>query len=179
MRYAKIREMDISNGEGVGISLFVQGCHFHCSGCFNPETWDFSGGEEWTKEAERKFVDLAGRSYVKRISILGGEPLANENVAGVFDLVLKLKNLYPQKKIWLYTGYTIDHILKHSSSLADYARRFMLDHIDVLVDGQFELDKQDLLNKEVVFAGSTNQRVIDTKATIRENKIVLLSSHER
>lgn len=175
MRYAKIREMDISNGEGVGVSLFVQGCHFHCHGCFNPETWDFSGGKEWTKDVERKFIDLAGKPYVKRISILGGEPLADENIVGTFDLCIKLKNQYPEKKIWLYTGYTIEHILRHASTLADHGRRYILDHIDVLVDGQFELGKQDLLNEEIVFAGSTNQRVIDMKSTFREERIILLN----
>ena len=95
MRYAKIREMDISNGEGIGVSLFVQGCHFHCKGCFNPETWDFNGGNEWTDEVENKFIELAGLPYIKRISILGGEPLANENAISVCSIIQRLKNTYP------------------------------------------------------------------------------------
>ena len=87
MRYSQIREMDISNGEGIGVSLFVQGCHFHCKGCFNQETWDFNGGKQWTKETKNKFVELAGKPYVKRISILGGEPLADENITEVYFLL--------------------------------------------------------------------------------------------
>lgn len=135
IRYAQIREMDISNGESIGIALFVQGCHFHCKNCFNIETWDFDGGKEWTPEVEDKFVELANRSYVKRISILGGEPLADENLDGVLHLVERLRKEFPesqyivpnqendhnilnenpdkrrlslpQKMIWLYTGYTV------------------------------------------------------------------------
>ena len=108
MRYSQIREMDISNGSGVGISLFVQGCHFHCKGCFNQETWDFNGGNEWTPEIEKKFLELANRPYIKRISILGGEPLANENVSTVMELIQKLKRQYPEKEsvalYWIYVG---------------------------------------------------------------------------
>lgn len=125
--------MDISNGEGVGVALFVQGCHFHCSNCFNPETWDFNDGKEWTVEVKNKFLELVGRPYIKRVSILGGEPLAGENIDDVLDLVTEINKRYntpqdrvyvtdsnnniltnfsdeirlssPQKSIWLYTGY--------------------------------------------------------------------------
>ena len=106
MRYSLIREMDVSNGWGVGISLFVQGCHFHCKGCFNQDTWDFNGGKEWTPEIEKKFIELANKEYIKRISFLGGEPLAKENVETVLWLIKTLKSNYPDKKIWLYTGHT-------------------------------------------------------------------------
>lgn len=107
MRYAQIRKMDISNGEGIGISLFVQGCHFHCKNCFNQETWDFKGGKEWTPAVEEGFIKLAGKPYIKRISILGGEPLADENVKAVYDLIVHLREIYgDSKEIWLYTGYT-------------------------------------------------------------------------
>lgn len=135
IRYAQIRSLDLSNGEGIGVALFVQGCHFHCLNCFNPETWDFSGGKEWTEEVKNKFMELVNRPYIKRISILGGEPLAEENLDGVLDLVTEVNKRYntvqyidknaqenhnmlnanadeirlssPQKTIWLYTGYTI------------------------------------------------------------------------
>lgn len=175
MRYAKIREMDISNGSGVGVSLFVQGCHFHCKGCFNQETWDFGGGAEWTYEMKQKFIELAGKPYVKRISILGGEPLADENVLEIFSLVLDLKKTYPDKKIWLYTGYTLEEIVKIAKSRECEAlhRLLLLMAIDYLVDGRFELDKQDLFNKEIIFAGSTNQRILDAQAIwqrIKENQ---------
>ena len=181
MRYSKIREMDVSNGEGLGISLFVQGCHFHCRGCFNPETWDFSGGKEWNKQVEQQFLHLASKPYVNRISILGGEPLCDENVLCVCDLVDKLKHLYPDKKIWVYTGYKYEDIINLSEPFykQDWIviNRIKLIHmIDVLVDGQFQLENQDLYNEHIVWAGSTNQRVIDVPATLSDGKIHIYNS---
>lgn len=164
MRYSKIREMDVSNGEGLGISLFVQGCHFHCRGCFNPETWDFSGGKEWTNEIKDKFFELAGKPYITRISILGGEPLCNENVAEVNSIIKELRQLYPQKKIWIYTGYKLDDILSSGFLKEDEnweTRMNTVLNASVLVDGQFQLENQDLFNEHIVWAGSTNQRVIN------------------
>lgn len=165
MRYAQIRKMDISNGEGIGVSLFVQGCHFHCKGCFNQETWDFNGGKEWDEQTEREFISLASPDYIKRISILGGEPLADENIAAVSKLIRRLKEIYPEKMIWIYTGYTWD-------TLDAYGKLRFIQDADVLVDGQFQLDKQDLFNKYIVFAGSTNQRIIDVQASIANEEIV-------
>lgn len=143
MRYAQIRSIDISNGEGVGVSLFVQGCDKkpHCKNCFNPETWDFNGGKEWTEETKNKFLELIDRPYIKRVSILGGEPLAEQNLDGVLDLIQTIREKYPipqndnrenpyklrvsendnsdeirisfpKKAIWLYTGYQISEIVK-------------------------------------------------------------------
>lgn len=167
MRYAKIREMDISNGEGVGISLFVQGCHFHCRGCFNPETWDFNGGKEWTQEIEDKFIELAGKPYVRRISILGGEPLADENVECVFSVVQRLRNTYPDKKIWIYTGYKwedICNIAKNVDNELNRLKKFMTVCLaDFVVDGQFQLENQDIYNEKIIWAGSTNQRIIKVR----------------
>ena len=142
MRYASIRELDISNGEGVGVALFVQGCHFHCHNCFNTETWDFSGGKEWTPDVKEKFLELIDRPYIKRVSILGGEPLADENLDDVLDLVTEINKRYnfqkvdsanpynmgvsevknsdkirllsSHKNIWLYTGYKL--IIDYSES---------------------------------------------------------------
>ena len=156
--------MDVSNGEGLGISLFVQGCHFHCKGCFNQETWDFSGGKEWNKKIEDEFVALASPQYIKRISILGGEPLADENIAAVSNLIERLKIEQPDKKIWIYSGYTWEAIMNLNKQL-------FISKADILVDGQFQIDKQDLYNEHIVFAGSTNQRVIDIKETIKQGKI--------
>lgn len=168
MRYALIREMDISNGIGVGVSLFVQGCHFHCEGCFNEETWDFCGGHEWTKEVEERFFDLINRPYIKRVSILGGEPLAPENLPGVLLLLAKIKTKFPDKTIWLYTGYKWETIQKEEIR---YATALCA---DVVVDGQFDLSKQDLLNEKIVFAGSTNQRIINTRETLKAKEVVEL-----
>jgi anaerobic ribonucleoside-triphosphate reductase activating protein len=181
MRYSKIREMDVSNGEGLGISLFVQGCHFHCRGCFNPETWDFSGGKEWNKQVEQQFLHLASKPYINRISILGGEPLCDENVLYVCDLVDKLKQLYPDKKIWVYTGYKYEDIINlsvpfYKQNWNDINRIKLVHMVDVLVDGQFQLENQDLYNEHIVWAGSTNQRVIDIPATLSDGKIHIYNS---
>ena len=111
MRYASIRELDISNGEGVGVALFVQGCNFHCYNCFNTETWDFNGGKEWTQEIEDKLIELASRPYIKRLSILGGEPLADENLDGVLHLVDRFRLSLPNKSIWIYSGYTWNQVM--------------------------------------------------------------------
>ena len=99
MNYASIREMDISNGEGVGVALFVQGCHLHCYNCFNSETWDFNGGKEWNEDIKKKFLKLIDKPYINRISILGGEPLADENLEAVLDLVVTIRKLYRKENI--------------------------------------------------------------------------------
>lgn len=173
MRYSLIREMDVSNGQGVGISLFVQGCHFHCKGCFNQETWDFNGGKEWTEDIEDKFIKLADRPYIKRISFLGGEPLADENVETIFRIVQKLKTQYPEKKIWIFTGYTWRNIMNQTLKNA-FTRLMTVVLSDVVVDGQFELDKQDINNKQALWIGSLNQRIIDVQKTIKNNKVITL-----
>lgn len=172
MRYSLIRKMDISNGVGVGISLFVQGCHFHCQGCFNQETWDFSGGYEWTQEIEDKFIDLANKPYIQRISFLGGEPLADENVETVFHIIQRLKSLYPEKKIWIFTGYRWENILQQASQNA-LTRLMTVALSDVVADGQFQIDKQDINHKQVLWVGSLNQRVIDVRKSFEKNTVVL------
>ena len=115
MRYAQIRSMDISNGEGVGVSLFVQGCPFHCKNCFNSETWDFNGGKEWTEETKNKFMELIDRPYIRRVSILGGEPLHENNLSEVLSLVKEIREKFPDKTIWLYTGYSIEDIVNFNT----------------------------------------------------------------
>ena len=177
MRYASIRSMDISNGEGVGISLFVQGCHFHCKNCFNPETWDFNGGKEWTPEVEDKFIELASRPYIKRISLLGGECLADENLDGVLNLINKIRLLMPEKTIWLYTGYTFEQIMKYeygnkyiNNFNVDGLRQIIVSQLDVLVDGKYIDSKRNLSKK---WCGSDNQRVINIKESLKQDKIIL------
>lgn len=173
MRYALIREMDVSNGEGIGVSLFVQGCHFHCKGCFNQETWDFNGGKEWNEEIKNKFLQLIDKPFIIRISFLGGEPLAYENLPDIYDLIKEIKTKFPNKDIWIYTGYEL--------SIGDFdtsvdicwdnglLRNFILAMCDVVVDGPFIKEQRDLTLK---FAGSKNQRLIDVKETLKQNKIV-------
>ena len=154
IHYASIRNLDISNGEGIGVALFVQGCHFHCYNCFNTETWDFNGGKEWTTEVKEKFLELIDRPYIKRVSILGGEPLADENLDDVLDLVTEINKRYnfqkvdsanpckmgvsedknpdeirlllPNKSIWIYSGYTWENIMKYEYG-AKYINNFNTD----------------------------------------------------
>lgn len=164
MRYASIREMDISNGDNIGISLFVQGCPFHCYNCFNPETWNFNGGKEWNEQIEKQFISLAKHDYVKRLSILGGEPLCPENRTEIKWLCMDLKYKFPNKNIWLYTGYTWEEILKDNTLLT------ILPFVDVLVDGRYIDNKRDIT---LHWRGSSNQRVIDVHKSLQENKIVL------
>lgn len=164
MKYAKIRKMDISNGEGVRVSLFVQGCSFHCKNCFNQETWDFNGGKEFTTAEIQKIIELANKDYIAGLSVLGGEPLHNNNVDEVFHIVATFKEKFPNKDIWLWTGFKFEDAIKDSK------RKFILRNIDVLVDGQFEEDKKDLTLK---WRGSSNQRVIDCKKSLAENKVIL------
>ena len=177
MRYASIRSLDISNGEGVGVSLFVQGCPFHCKNCFNSDTWDFNGGKEWTKEIKDKFMKLIDRSYIKRISFLGGECLAEQNLNEVLKLIQEIRISFPEKTIWLYTGYKFEQIKdvfmeskkwfwKHSA----ITRWEIISNVDILIDGEYIDEQKDL---SLRFRGSKNQRVIDVKQSLVQNKVVL------
>ena len=163
MKYAKIRKMDISNGEGVRVSLFVQGCSFHCKNCFNQETWDFNGGKEFTTEEIQKIIELANKDYIAGLSVLGGEPLHNNNVDEVFHIVATFKEKFPNKDIWLWTGFKFEDAIKDSK------RKLILRNIDVLIDGQFEEDKKDLNLK---FRGSSNQRIIDVPKSLKVHKVI-------
>ena len=214
MRYAQIRELDISNGEGVGVALFTQGCPFnpHCKNCFNPDTWDFNGGKEWTPEVKERFLELIDRPYIKRVSILGGEPLADENLDGVLDLVTEINKRYnfqkvdsvnpckmgvsevknpdeirlsfPNKSIWIYTGYTWNEIFKNDSSIQAYymydymgndfinneKRKQIVSQCSIMVDGRY-VDSQ--RNPSKKWAGSDNQRVIDIKQSLQKGEVIL------
>lgn len=162
MRYASIRSMDISNGSGIGVAAFVQGCHMHCAGCFNQETWDFNGGKEWTEEIENKFISMMNKPYITRVSILGGEPLAKENCKDVYNLCKRIKQEFPNKKIWLYTGYTYENLS------GDQLKPVYIS--DVLVDGSYVESQKDMT---LHYKGSKNQRVIDIPETLKQNKVVL------
>lgn len=178
MKYNSIRSMDISNGEGVGIALFVQGCHFHCPSCFNQDTWDFNGGKEWTEKTKETFLKLADKPYIKRVSFLGGECLANENLEGVYDVIKDVKELFPDKKIWMYTGYTWESIfnpivtddLDPKRDRLIELRKDIVKMTDILIDGQYIHEQRDMNLK---FRGSKNQRVIDVKESLKQGKIIL------
>lgn len=179
MRYAQIRSMDISNGEGVGVSLFVQGCPFHCKNCFNSDTWDFNGGKEWTEEIKDRFMKLIDRPYIKRVSFLGGECLAEQNLDEVLKLIKQIRISFPEKTIWLYTGYSYSEIFRGQSSclsqggLNNFKRREIIKLCDVVVDGEYIDEQKDITLK---WRGSKNQRCIDVKQSLTQNKVVLYCS---
>lgn len=174
MRYVQIRDMDISNGEGIGVSLFVQGCHFHCDGCFNKETWDFDGGHEFTVKENAEIIKLIKKPFISRFSVLGGEPLAKENVDGVYYTITSIKVICPDKKIWLYTGYNFDDFAweEHDKGqiTTSSLRTEILRMCDVVVDGPY--DKTCPANYMHPWKGSMNQRVIDVKRSITEGKVI-------
>ena len=161
MRYNKIRKMDISNGPGVRVSIFFQGCHFHCEGCFNSETWDFNGGKEFTDEVINHVLDLCNKDVICGLSILGGEPLNPINITGATKLAKVFKERYPSKSIWLWSGYLFDEYTRNKE---------IVNYLDVIVDGQFKIELSSPLLK---YKGSSNQRVIDVKKSIKNKKIVL------
>lgn len=166
MRYNKIRKMDISNGEGVRVSLFVQGCAFHCKGCFNPETWNFEEGKEFTAETYNTLLDLCGKEYIQGLSILGGEPMHPMNRETVVDIMRAFKFKFPNKDIWMWTGYTLENLLAEN----DDDVKSMLIYLDYLIDGQFIEEKKNLNLK---WAGSENQRWIDIQESMKQGHIVL------
>ena len=163
MRFSKIKDNDIANGLGVTMSLWTQGCPHHCKGCFNGETWDFNTGEEF-KDSDLEYIfSNINKNNVKRdLSILGGEPLCPENVDGVINVCKTFKKKYPNKTIYLWTGSVVDDF--------DEKQRDVLNYIDVLVDGPFVQEKRNL---SLVMRGSSNQRVIDVKKSLEQNKIIL------
>lgn len=185
MRYSQIRSMDISNGEGVGVSLFVQGCPIHCKNCFNSDTWDFNGGKKWTEKIKNDFLSLLDKPYITRCSFLGGEPLALQNVNEIYNIICNIHCNFPEKKIWLYTGYKLEDIydLTYKEMFnkfneddfkkvyeANELRKKAISMCNILVDGQY-ID--DLKDQKLKFCGSKNQRVIDVKKTFSQKKIVL------
>lgn len=171
MNYADIKEIDIQDGDGVRVSIYVSGCHFHCKECHNKEAWDFNYGKEFTEKEIDYIIDLMKYDYISGLSILGGEPLEPVNQQGLLPLVQKVKEVYPDKTIWLYTGYLFDNdILFDMYQKNDYTKN-LVDNLDIVIDGQFVVDKKIIDLKQ---RGSYNQRKIDVKASIKEGKAVCL-----
>ena len=161
MRYNIIRKMDIANGPGVRTSIFMQGCHFHCKNCFNKETWDFEGGKEFNDNTINTVLDLCDKEYIKGLSILGGEPLHPKNIEATTELAKAFKKKYPNKNLWVWSGFRFDNELKDKE---------VLKYIDVLVDGQY---KDELHDFRLKWRGSSNQRVINVQESLKKNEIVL------
>ena len=161
MKYNLIRKMDISNGPGVRVSIFMQGCSFHCKNCFNKETWDFNNGIEFNDDTINEVLNLCQKDHIKGLSILGGEPMHPNNEEGTAKLAKAFKEKYPNKSVWMWSGYKFDEGLKDKEALK---------YVDVLVDGTYT---DELRNPTLKWKGSSNQRVIDVKNSLKENKIVL------
>lgn len=164
MNYSRINTADISNGPGVRVSLFVSGCSIRCKGCFNQNAWDFNCGEEFTKETEEGILKLLGQSYIKGLSLLGGEIYDQRDSEVLLSLVRKAKMHHPEKDIWVWTGYEFDQI--KASPLTKY--------VDVAVCGKFILEQRDI-SGENIYRGSRNQRVIDVQASLNSGKAIGLS----
>ena len=162
MRYNKIRKMDIADGPGVRVSIFMQGCTFNCKNCFNPETHDFAGGKEFTQNTINKVLELSDNDNIEGLSILGGEPMHPKNIDGTKELAKAFKEKYPEKNVWVWSGFQFDKDLKDKDALK---------YIDVLVDGQFV---EELHDPTLKWRGSSNQRVIDLQKSLKENKIILV-----
>lgn len=170
MNYATIKKHDIANGPGVRVSLFVSGCSHHCPGCFNPETWDFNYGKPFDSDAINEVLQAMEPSYIRGFSLLGGEPFELKNQQGVLPLLKEIKSKFPNKDIWCYTGYDFEKdILENMASTWDETTE-MLSYIDILVDGEFVEAKKDV---SLRFRGSSNQRIIDVKESLKQKNIIL------
>lgn len=168
MNYSLIRACDIANGPGVRVALFVSGCTHHCPGCFQPETWSFDYGQPFTQEAQQKIVSLLKPDYIEGLTLLGGEPLEPQNQRVLLPFVEAIKELFPNKTIWAYTGYVLEELLLRTST-DGVITELLLSLIDILVDGPFIEEKKNL---RLQFCGSSNQRLIDLKKTKAAGKII-------
>lgn len=160
MNYAKIKPVDVANGEGVRVSVFVSGCSHHCQGCFNAELWNYDAGQEFTWDTIGEILKLCEPSYITGLSVLGGEPMDPKNKRMVYILCESFKHKYPNKDIWLYTGYDFE----------DMRNDMVMFHVDVVVDGRF---MQELADPRLKFRGSSNQRIIDVQKSLGTGYVVL------
>ena len=165
MRYAKILKDDFNNGTGIGVTLFVQGCPIHCPGCFNAETWDFSGGKLFKEENLVTILEHLNKKHISKFSILGGEPLAPEqDLAEIFNILINVRIAYPNLKIWLYTGYTWEQLQERiqqasqtwQKTVQDLFLKEILKNVDILVAGPFIQEKRDIT---LPWCGSRNQKI--------------------
>lgn len=176
MNYGEIKKYDIANGEGVRVSLFVSGCTHRCKGCFNAETWDFNYGKPFTIDIENEIIEALDHSFINGFTILGGEPFEPSNQRVVLPLLKKIRKKFPDKNIWCYTGYLYDEeLLKESRARCEVTDE-MLNLIDVLVDGEF---KEELKDVSLAYKGSSNQRIIDVKKSLKTGEITLWNIRSR
>lgn len=176
MNYATIKYCDIANGEGVRTSLFVSGCRRHCPNCFNAVAWDFNYGEPFTKEVRNKILESLAPGYINGLSLLGGEPFEPENQRVLVPFVRRVRETYPQKTVWAFSGFTLEELRTEGSHPRCEATDELLSMLDVLVDGRFVEALKDI---SLRFRGSSNQRLIDMKKTLASGEIVLLPDLDR
>ena len=170
MYFSEIKECDIANGPGVRVTVFVSGCTHHCNGCFNELTWDFQYGREFTKEDMEKIIKLLEPSYIAGLTLLGGEPMEYVNQQGLLPLLRRVKEQYPDKTIWCYTGYLYDRDILDNFCGKWEETRELLSYLDVIVDGEFVEAQKDI---SLRFRGSSNQRIIDVKKSQEMGRTVM------
>ncbi len=175
MKYATIKEIDVANGPGIRVSLFVSGCTHHCKGCFNPETWNFNYGDDFTTEVEDRILEAMKPAYIKGFSLLGGEPFEPQNQKALLPFLRRVKAAYPGKTIWCYSGYDFEKDMLTGNLGPWEVTHEMLTLIDVLVDGEFVLEKK---NPNLRFRGSENQRVIRVADSLNSDTVVLWDDKE-
>lgn len=171
MNYHKIEKTSVANGTGIRVVLWVSGCSLHCKGCHNPETWSLCSGKSFDEDAKRELFEALDKPYIQGITFSGGHPLENENVECVYNLMLEIKDKFPEKDIWLYTGYQFGDIINCPlKDMYTTYRRKVISMCDVVVDGKYVEELRDITLK---WRGSSNQRVISVPASLREQEIVL------
>lgn len=171
MNYADIKFPDIQDGEGIRVALYVSGCHFHCKECHNKEAWDFSFGKKFTNDTINEIMNLLKKPYVQGLSLLGGEPLEPVNQEGLLPLIKRVREELPEKDIWCWTGYNFDSDILGKMYLENEVTKEILNGIDIIVDGQFEIENK---VTDLAFRGSTNQRKIDVQKSLLEGQMVKL-----
>lgn len=176
MNFATIKKHDVANGPGVRVSVFVSGCNHKCKGCFNSEAWDFNYGNEFTEKEENEVIDALAPEYMKGLSLLGGEPLEPANQKGLLPLVKKVKEKYPDKSIWCYTGFLFDEQVVGKMANQIEETNELLKYIDYIVDGKFQEENKDLT---LQFRGSSNQRIIDVQKSLQAKDVVLWSELQK
>ena len=170
MNYADIKRIDTANGDGVRVSVFVSGCHHHCKGCFNECAWDFNYGNQFTEKEIEEVLGYLNHDYINGLSLLGGEPLEPANQEGLLPLVKKVKEKYPTKTIWCYTGYDLEKEIINDMAKTNPTTNELLKYIDIVVDGKFD---EDLKSPKLRFRGSANQRILNVQETLKQHKPVI------
>ena len=174
MNYGEIKNCDIANGQGVRVTLFVSGCTNHCQGCFQPQTWDFDFGRPFTREAEDQLMEMLAPGYINGLTLLGGEPMEPSNQRALLPFVRRVRETYPDKTVWCYSGFTLEELRTDGSHPRCEATDELLSLIDVLVDGKFVLAQKDI---SLRFRGSRNQRIIALPKTLKTGRICLWDDH--